>query len=239
MNRQRLAGPSFQRIDPVEGPHPGGRTEQDTSDSHPRRGRPSIAEARKLSHRILDASWQVLLAHGFENFTFDRVARHARIGKATIYSRFAGKTDLMRALLAWRVDRQRDEIMAESSAMEPVEAFTVRAQRVLEVLFSSDGLLMERLVDWVELEAGEGNVRGEVYRSALQSIASEFADLNAQGRTAVRDVDLAARFWLEGLLGHARLAASQGEHGPADRAKWARDYARYFFRGIDGIVNVS
>ena len=40
-----------------------------------RRGRPSIAEAEALSGRILDASWDILLAGGFENFTFDRVAR--------------------------------------------------------------------------------------------------------------------------------------------------------------------
>ncbi|BEV00582.1 TetR/AcrR family transcriptional regulator [Novosphingobium olei] len=206
---------------------------------NPRRGRPSVAEARLLFDRILEASWQVLLAHGFENFTFDRVARHARIGKATIYSRFAGKTDLMRALLTWRVERQRTQIMAESSAMEPVEAFTFRAQRVLEVLFSPDGMLLERLIDWVDLEAGAGNARGEVYRSALQSIAQEFAELNEAGRASVPNVDLAARFWLEGLLGHARLAASEGAEGLNGRAEWAREYAQFFFRGIDGMVNRS
>ncbi|WP_408588337.1 TetR/AcrR family transcriptional regulator [Novosphingobium sp.] len=198
----------------------------------PRRGRPSVAEARMLSDKILEASWQVLLAHGFENFTFDRVARHAHIGKATIYSRFAGKTDLMQALLAWRMERQRSEILSESSALAPQEAFTLRARRVLEVLFSPDGVLMERLIDWVDQEAGAGNGRGEVYRSALQSIAAEFEATNAAGQTAIADVDLAARFWLEGLLGHARLASSQGKEGLAESEAWARDYVAFFFRGL-------
>ncbi len=205
----------------------------------PRRGRPSVAEAVLLAERILEASWQVLLEHGFENFSFDRIARHARIGKATIYSRFSGKTELMRALLAWRMARQRAEILAESDAMEPLAAFTLRAQRVLEALLSADGVLMERLIDWVDLEAGAGNVRAEVYRSALQSIADEFAAMNAAGSLAIADVDRAARFWLEGLLGHARLAASEGEQHPAERQRWASDYADYFFRGVDAWVTKS
>lgn len=203
--------------------------------AQPRRGRPSVAEARLLSDKILEASWQTLLAHGFENFTFDRVARHAHIGKATIYSRFAGKTDLMRALLAWRMERQRSEILSESSAMEPVEAFTLRARRVLQSLFSPDGILMERLIDWIDQEAGAGNGRGEVYRSALQSIAAEFAATNARGQTALADVDLAARFWLEGLLGHARLASSQGSDGLVDIESWSRDYVAFFFRGLSAM----
>jgi hypothetical protein len=65
-----------------------------------RRGRPSAAEAEQIVGRILEASWDVLLAEGFEGFTFDRVARHAHIGKATIYSRFANKRELMGALCA-------------------------------------------------------------------------------------------------------------------------------------------
>ena len=205
----------------------------------PRRGRPSVAEAGLLAERILAASWQVLLSSGFENFSFDRVARHARIGKATIYSRFAGKTDLMRALMAWRIDRQRDEIMAGSSNMEPRAAWTLRAQRVLEVLSSADGVLLERLIDWVDQEAGAGNGRAEVYRSALQSIADEFRALDAAGTLAIADVDLAARFWLEGLLGHVRLAASQPEQNAADPQQWASEYALYFFRGVGALVNNS
>lgn len=189
-----------------------------------RRGRPSVADARLLSDKILEASWQVLLAHGFENFTFDRVARHAHIGKATIYSRFSGKTDLMQALLVWRMDRQREEILSDSGGMEPVEAFTLRAERVLEVLFSPSGLLVERLIDWVDQEAGVSVGRGEVYRSALQSIADEFRACNEAGLTRITNVDLAARFWLEGLLGHVRLAMSQGDSGSADNAAWAREY---------------
>jgi len=51
---------------------------------------------------------EVLLVGGFEHFTIDRVARHAHIGKATIYSRFPGKGELMLALLARRIEMRSD-----------------------------------------------------------------------------------------------------------------------------------
>lgn len=61
-----------------------------------RRGRPSLEEAQRLPARILEAGWEVLRDQGFDAFTFDRVARHAHIGKATIYARFPGKRELDR-----------------------------------------------------------------------------------------------------------------------------------------------
>ncbi|MCW1384140.1 TetR/AcrR family transcriptional regulator [Novosphingobium sp. KCTC 2891] len=205
----------------------------DSGHAIPRRGRPSVADAGRLSEKILEASWQVLLSFGFEHFTFDRVARHAHIGKATIYSRFAGKAELMQALLDWRIGRQRASILAHGIDQPPVEAFTARATRVLDMLFSPDGMLMERLIDWVDQEAGrQGCGRGAVYDNALHSIADEFRASNASGQTAIADVELAARFWLEGLLGHARLAASQGNSATADNEAWARRYVRFFFRGL-------
>ncbi|MCX7283014.1 MAG: helix-turn-helix domain containing protein, partial [Novosphingobium sp.] len=63
-----------------------------------KRGRPSLEEAQRLPQRILEAGWEVLREHGFDAFTFDRVARHAHIGKATIYTRFGCKREFFDAL---------------------------------------------------------------------------------------------------------------------------------------------
>ena len=99
-----------------------------------KRGRPSIAEAEQLSGKILEASWQVLLETGFDGFTFDRVARHAHIGKATIYSRFANKRELMETLLAHSIERRHALIMAQGDDLPFVEAFTLRATEALALL---------------------------------------------------------------------------------------------------------
>ncbi len=198
-----------------------------------RRGRPSVAEAEALSGRILDASWDVLLAGGFDNFTFDRVARHAHIGKATIYSRFPGKIDLMHALLERRI-ALRNRYFRQRGADLPVEqAFRLRAADVMKMLFAPDGVLMERLTDWIDQESGQGQrMRANAYTNAIESITLALTERREAGELHVPDIDLAARLWLEGLIGHARLANTEGASSAAEIERWACDYTRFFFAGL-------
>lgn len=211
-----------------------------------RRGRPSVAEAEALSGRILDASWDVLLTGGFESFTFDRVARHAHIGKATIYSRFPGKIELMRALLLRRIEMRSDHFKAAGSDLSIEAAFCLRAADTINILFSPDGALLERLIDWLEQETGEGQrMRAQAYRDAIDSIGTSLLNAGALGANisnAEQDADpvrrtfaepaLAARLWLEGLIGHAKLAYTEGASSPAEIDRWASDYTRFFFAGL-------
>jgi AcrR family transcriptional regulator len=191
-----------------------------------RRGRPSVAQAEALSGRILDASWDVLLASGFEGFTFDRVARHAHIGKATIYSRFPGKIELMRALLQRRVAKRADYFRQSGSDLPIEDAFCLRAANTVKMLFSPDGVLLERLIDWMEQETGEGlRMRVEAYRNAIESIGHSLAELYPAP-------ELGARLWIEGLMGHAKLAYTEGASSPAEIERWAIDYTRFFFAGL-------
>lgn len=231
------------------------------SGSSVKRGRPSLAEAEQLSGRILDASWDVLLETGFESFTFDRVARHARIGKATIYSRFASKHDLLVGLLKRRVAQRTALIQAEGSELPPIEAFTRRATQVLEALGTPDGILLERLIDWLDQErnasrakasrpdttctdsvdaatdASEGVVRAHVYRLAIESISQTLRSAAARNALHIADFDLAAQLWLEGILGHVRFAGTRGPDAATAIRTWARTYTTYFFAGIERLVN--
>jgi len=212
-----------------------------------RRGRPSVAEAEALSGRILDASWDVLLTGGFESFTFDRVARHAHIGKATIYSRFPGKVELMRALLLRRIEMRSDHFRSAGSHMSIEAAFCLRAANTIKILFSPDGTLLERLIDWLEQETGEGQrMRAQAYRDAIESVGNSLLNAGALGAHPATNAEpgtdpakrtfaepgLAARLWLEGLIGHAKLAYTEGASSPAEIERWASDYTRFFFAGL-------
>lgn len=154
-----------------------------------RRGRPSAAEAEQIVGRILEASWEVLLAEGFEGFTFDRVARHAHIGKATIYSRFANKRELMGALLRHRIEAQHAHITAMGAGLPPMEAFIARSTEVLSLLLSPDGILQERLIDWMDQEGdGEcGEIRNAIYRHSLVAIEALIHQANATGLIHIPD----------------------------------------------------
>ena len=196
-----------------------------------------MAEAEALSGRILDASWQVLRSGGFESFTFDRVARHAHIGKATIYSRFPGKLELMQALLLRRIEQRTDYLKQQSSNLPIRQAFYLRAADVMKVLFSPDGVLIERLIDWLDQEIGAGQVmRANAYRSAIDAISQTITNSPDAADIGVHDTDLAARFWLEGLLGHARLANTEGASSNQEIERWASDYTRFYFAGLRALT---
>jgi AcrR family transcriptional regulator len=68
-----------------------------------KRGRPRDPEA---DGRILDAAAELILAHGFDNMTVDDVASRARVGKATVYRRWAKKEDLAVAAMGQLYDAQ-------------------------------------------------------------------------------------------------------------------------------------
>lgn len=61
-----------------------------------KRGRPRDPEA---DVRILEAAAGLILARGFDNMTVDEVAARAKVGKATVYRRWARKEDLALAAL--------------------------------------------------------------------------------------------------------------------------------------------
>ena len=202
-----------------------------------KRGRPSVAEAGLISDKILEASRQVLLEAGFDGFTCDRVARHAHIGKATIYSRFAGKHELMHALLLFAIERRRTFIMAQGMALPVREAFYIRAVEALSLLFSPDGKLIERLIDWLDQQEGDGatGYRAYAYRNALESIEEALHEAITEQTLRISNVSQAARYWLEGLLGHVRMVGSESEPDRAENERWARGYVDFFFAGLAAI----
>ncbi|HEY1169256.1 MAG TPA: TetR/AcrR family transcriptional regulator [Candidatus Limnocylindrales bacterium] len=59
--------------------------------------------------RLLDAAAQVFAQRGFEAASLDEVAAAAGYTKGAVYSNFAGKTDLLIALLERRIDVQSAE----------------------------------------------------------------------------------------------------------------------------------
>lgn len=199
-----------------------------------RRGRPSVAEAEQLYGKILEASWQLLLDDGLDAFTFDRVARRAHIGKATIYARFAGKRELLEALVQHGVWKRRAAIAAIDSSKSLAETFRLRAVETLELLYSPDGKLMERLIDWLDTEAGspQGGYRAMVYRTAVDTVRKHFEDAQARGDIVIGNCESAARFWLEGILGHFKMASSEIDQDRAQHMRWADRYVGFFFAGV-------
>ncbi len=115
---------------------------------------PATPAADPATQAILDAAVVEFERHGFRRVALDDVARRARVSRTTIYRRFAGRDELVAAV----IDRENAvlfaDIAAELKSLGPksnyyVEAFTLsimrfRRHRVLTAMIAEEpGLALE------------------------------------------------------------------------------------------------
>ena len=179
----------------------------------------------------------MLLEGGFENFSFEKLARAARTGKPTIYSRFGDKRGFMKALLERRKAKRAETIREITRGLPFRDALCLQASSVLDLLFSDEGVLYERLIDWLDEEPGNDGptARGASYATALEAIRNVLQAGVDAGEAHFDDIEESACFWLEAMIGHARLAKSNGTPGRAENECWARVHTDRFLRAFGGL----
>jgi AcrR family transcriptional regulator len=103
--------------------------------SPPRRRRPPRAETRR---RVLDAAAAVFARHGYDAATLDDVAEAAGFSKGAVYSNFAGKRELLLALMEDRIGGRIDQVRAAGDRLaEPADRLQSAAAE-LEGLIETD-----------------------------------------------------------------------------------------------------
>jgi hypothetical protein len=83
-------------------------------------------------------------------------------------------------------------------------------------------------MDWIDAEIPGGHAfatRTALY-DQMHGLLSGY--LHEVSHVKIADVDAAARFWLDGLIGHVRGVPRDGEA----QDQWAKTFARYFLRAV-------
>jgi AcrR family transcriptional regulator len=96
---------------------------------------PQLGGADATTERILDAAYDHMLASGLRRLTVEDVARRAGVARITIYRRFGGKDELVRAVVLREAQRLFAEVDAlvgpiSSAADRLVEGFVTMLTRV-------------------------------------------------------------------------------------------------------------
>jgi len=114
----------------------------------------ALAPAEDRVDRVLDAAAELLVRWGYQRVTIDEVARHAGIGKGTVYLHFRTKDALFLTVLL-RAHRHVVAAMADRMAADPAEALPARMMRsiyldlvadpVFRPLYLGDGEILGRL----------------------------------------------------------------------------------------------
>jgi len=124
--------------------------------------------------RVLDAAADLLVRWGYRRVTVEDVARHARVGKGTVYLHVKTKDALFLAVLL-RSQRRLFADLADRMSAEPETALPWRmthllheklqADDVARVLYLGDAEVLGRLVHEAAATLGElGGLRNQVVR---------------------------------------------------------------------------
>ncbi|WP_175965967.1 TetR/AcrR family transcriptional regulator [Burkholderia sp. BCC0322] len=192
-----------------------------------RTGRPPDTLAGEVDERILNAAYSVFMERGLHGASIDEIARLARAGKPSIYSRFATKEALFAAVgirNAARVNANFGHYAIQGATLE--ERLINIGQGMLGQLLSDD------VIDFMRLSAAEARRVPELANfglgarergvarvlEALRDIVGT-ADIRRYPALGPAHIETTARFFLDLVVGPLLMRALVGEDLTLLRAK--------------------
>jgi TetR/AcrR family transcriptional repressor of mexJK operon len=152
-----------------------------------RLGRPK--DSAKREEIVLSAT-ELFMENGYELTSMEAVARQAGVSKLTIYSHFADKNELFRAIIQYRCDKiGMPASFAAEVKLEPREAFLNIARHAAANIFRADALRLMRIVQSEALRHPE--IVQAYYEAGPKRVKTAFAGLlseyNRRGLLSVAD----------------------------------------------------
>lgn len=119
------------------------------------RGRPRDPAKRAA---LLRAARSLFLKRGTDAVTMDQVVVHAGVSRATLYSNFSDKGDLLAAVIAEESERVLTEEWTQNDFDQPLESTLIRfGSGLLHFIAEADTMAFERLIAQAALaEPGYG-----------------------------------------------------------------------------------
>ncbi|MDR2858646.1 MAG: TetR/AcrR family transcriptional regulator [Novosphingobium sp.] len=112
------------------------------------RGRPKLEDVAQIESRLLDIALKEFLAHGYGGTSLTRIVKAAGISKTTLYTRFASKDELFRAIIGRQIDRLSavNTLRSGEGALDLACGLRAYGNRTLEISLEGDLLQVNRLI---------------------------------------------------------------------------------------------
>jgi AcrR family transcriptional regulator len=147
-----------------------------------RRTRAARAEGRESRDELLTAALRVFARRGYRQAGVDEIAAAAGYSKGALYWHFAGKDELLMALLEERVDRPMRQLVALLESAPPEQDMSVEATRAFARRISEerDAVLLER--EYWTLAIRDPDLRGRYVERQMQLRGAFARALEARAR---------------------------------------------------------
>ncbi len=204
-----------------------------------RGGRPTKAAAAERDERLLEIAAQMFMRDGFDATSMERLAETAKIGKATLYARYADKSQLFADILRRRIVLTYGPLEAEflqglgGGSLE--DTLLILARRFVDLSLKPSSIALGRIL------AAEGERFPELGKLAVEEglnrqirlVEAVLLRFGATHRYAIDDLALAADLFLSIVLGRiSRMALLGVRMEPETLDRRIREAVRTFVRGI-------
>lgn len=213
----------------------------DPSSHDPKRVPPSSAHSERRAGRqksaakhqaILEAAVRLFLSQGLRKTSLDAVARDAKVSKQTVYSHFADKDDLFRAVIVRKVSSYHFDAGVEPVAGAAAEALHELGTRMLSLLADPQVIAMMRVVS--AESPTHPRIAQLFYESgperATRTIEGTLIRLHERGELAIPNAREAAIDFLSLLKGEHHFRMLMGVAQPLDAATRNHHIARIVAR---------
>ncbi|MCK9900680.1 aldo/keto reductase [Frankia sp. Cpl3] len=201
-----------------------------------RAGRPTSAEAARLTEKLRRAAVDTFLEHGYDGATMEAVARAAGVTKSTLYSRYPDKRTLFIAVSSWALTRQeRDTRVLEPLPDDLTAALTLIARAILARSVDPDIVRLSRMAiaESPRFPEFAASSQATTWSPRIQVIIDLLHAHERAGDVTVPDVALAAEqfFAMVGAM-PAWLAAYGIYRAPEVEDERLQHAVRLFLNGI-------
>jgi TetR/AcrR family transcriptional repressor of mexJK operon len=168
-------------------------------------GRPK-SEAKRLA--IMDAAENAFMEHGYEKTSMDLIAQLADVSKLTIYSHFADKDALFKAIITRKCQQHNNPDSFSELHQLPIKtALEIIGHNFVNLILSKEAICMHRLVESESLR--HPKIAQLFYEAGPKHVKSEFINLLKDWTKAkilkIADYELAADQFFSLLKGEAHM----------------------------------
>jgi TetR/AcrR family transcriptional repressor of mexJK operon len=189
----------------------------------PRRapGRPRQDDVASLEARLLDVALKEFLQHGYGGASLNRIIAAAGVSKTTLYSRFASKEALFRAIIYQQIGRSAAALkLADNLSLE--NGLIAYANHALELSLKGEILAINRLIYSEAHRFPElGAAAAERSQMGVGQVAAFIRKCAARAKTPCRHPDSVAEAFILMLRGwYINQTLTNEKVSSSQRRRW-------------------